>query len=171
MLRLNYAKYFRWRLFKSNITDKNVQNLIFYFTLMSNCRVKFEYFTKKYIHAEITKLIKCEVMRCGNLSKDDIRESFEYFRGTEDCCGLPKKFITLYYLMLSSSLHYSSFSPGGMTVSLNEPSIFVSVPMESIQGVAGQKTILPCNIQPRESNDAVSMVLWFKEDSGEPLYR
>ncbi|KYQ47943.1 hypothetical protein ALC60_12902 [Trachymyrmex zeteki] len=46
----------------------------------------------------------------------------------------------------------------------------VPVPVESIQGVAGQRTILPCNIQPRESNDAVSMVLWFKEDSGEPLY-
>ncbi|XP_018350424.1 PREDICTED: protein turtle-like [Trachymyrmex septentrionalis] len=44
------------------------------------------------------------------------------------------------------------------------------IPVESIQGVAGQRTILPCNIQPRESNDAVSMVLWFKEDSGEPLY-
>ncbi|XP_076283532.1 hemicentin-1 isoform X1 [Lasioglossum baleicum] len=44
------------------------------------------------------------------------------------------------------------------------------IPMESIQGVAGQKATLPCNIQPREPNDAVSMVLWFKEDSGEPLY-
>ncbi|XP_053985490.1 nephrin-like [Hylaeus anthracinus] len=44
------------------------------------------------------------------------------------------------------------------------------IPMESIQGVAGQKATLPCNIQPRESNDAVSMVLWFKEDSGEPFY-
>ncbi|KOX78905.1 hypothetical protein WN51_08664 [Melipona quadrifasciata] len=43
--------------------------------------------------------------------------------------------------------------------------------MESIQGVAGQRATLPCNIQPREPNDAVSMVLWFKEDSGEPLYR
>ncbi|XP_076234182.1 fasciclin-2 isoform X4 [Calliopsis andreniformis] len=44
------------------------------------------------------------------------------------------------------------------------------IPMESIQGVAGQRATLPCNIQPREPNDAVSMVLWFKEDSGEPLY-
>ncbi|XP_011331388.1 hemicentin-1 isoform X2 [Ooceraea biroi] len=44
------------------------------------------------------------------------------------------------------------------------------IPMVSIQGVAGQKAMLPCNIQPRESNDAVSMVLWFKEDSGEPLF-
>ncbi|KOC66693.1 Cell adhesion molecule 4 [Habropoda laboriosa] len=42
--------------------------------------------------------------------------------------------------------------------------------MESMQGVAGQRATLPCNIQPREPNDAVSMVLWFKEDSGEPLY-
>ncbi|KAF7391103.1 hypothetical protein HZH66_009583 [Vespula vulgaris] len=45
------------------------------------------------------------------------------------------------------------------------------VPMESIQGVAGQRAILPCNIQPREPNDAVTMVLWFKKDSGDPLYR
>nr|XP_050855116.1 nephrin-like [Vespula vulgaris] len=44
------------------------------------------------------------------------------------------------------------------------------VPMESIQGVAGQRAILPCNIQPREPNDAVTMVLWFKKDSGDPLY-
>ncbi|XP_076164460.1 nephrin isoform X2 [Ptiloglossa arizonensis] len=44
------------------------------------------------------------------------------------------------------------------------------IPMESIQGVAGQRATLPCNIQPREPNDTVSMVLWFKEDSGEPLY-
>ncbi|KAL2743240.1 nephrin-like [Vespula maculifrons] len=43
--------------------------------------------------------------------------------------------------------------------------------MESIQGVAGQRAILPCNIQPREPNDAVTMVLWFKKDSGDPLYR
>nr|KAF7416967.1 hypothetical protein H0235_011498 [Vespula pensylvanica] len=42
--------------------------------------------------------------------------------------------------------------------------------MESIQGVAGQRAILPCNIQPREPNDAVTMVLWFKKDSGDPLY-
>lgn len=54
----------------------------------------------------------------------------------------------------------------------NAPSsMCVAVPMESIQGVAGQRATLPCNIQPREPNDAVSMVLWFKEDSGEPLYR
>ncbi|KAG7204097.1 hypothetical protein KM043_001946 [Ampulex compressa] len=42
--------------------------------------------------------------------------------------------------------------------------------MESVQGVAGHRATLPCNTQPHEPNDAVSMVLWFKEDSGEPLY-
>ncbi|KAI4488437.1 hypothetical protein M0804_005285 [Polistes exclamans] len=46
----------------------------------------------------------------------------------------------------------------------------VSVPMVSIQGVAGQRAILPCNIQPREPNDAVTMVLWFRKDNGDPLY-
>ncbi|CAL7951233.1 unnamed protein product [Xylocopa violacea] len=45
------------------------------------------------------------------------------------------------------------------------------ISMESIQGVAGQRATLPCDIQPREPNDAVSMVLWFKADSREPLYR
>ncbi|XP_046489857.1 nephrin isoform X1 [Neodiprion pinetum] len=44
------------------------------------------------------------------------------------------------------------------------------IPVISEQGVAGQKGILPCDIQPRDANDAVSMVLWFKEADGEPLY-
>ncbi|XP_076758356.1 nephrin isoform X2 [Xylocopa sonorina] len=45
------------------------------------------------------------------------------------------------------------------------------ISIESIQGVAGQRATLPCDIQPREPNDAVTMVLWFKADSREPLYR
>ncbi|XP_017883613.1 nephrin-like isoform X2 [Ceratina calcarata] len=65
-------------------------------------------------------------------------------------------------------------APSKKTVSSQEDANNVEpdhpIPMESIQGVAGQKATLPCNIQPREPNDAVSMVLWFKEDSGEPLY-
>ncbi|XP_066589277.1 B-cell receptor CD22-like isoform X2 [Prorops nasuta] len=43
------------------------------------------------------------------------------------------------------------------------------VPIVSIQGVVGQKATLPCNMTT-QANDALSMVLWFKEDSGEPLY-
>ncbi|XP_050294680.1 hemicentin-1 isoform X2 [Anthonomus grandis grandis] len=44
------------------------------------------------------------------------------------------------------------------------------IPMEDAFGVLGQKKGLPCNISPRDSNDAVAMVLWFKESIGEPLY-
>ncbi|XP_024935855.1 nephrin isoform X1 [Cephus cinctus] len=44
------------------------------------------------------------------------------------------------------------------------------IPMVLAQGVAGQKGSLPCDIQPIGTNDGVSMVLWFKESSGEPLY-
>ncbi|GBP65503.1 hypothetical protein EVAR_38842_1 [Eumeta japonica] len=34
----------------------------------------------------------------------------------------------------------------------------------------GRKATLPCDIQPLEMGDQVSMVLWFKESDGEPLY-
>ncbi|XP_033218242.1 uncharacterized protein LOC117173710 [Belonocnema kinseyi] len=40
----------------------------------------------------------------------------------------------------------------------------------TVQGVAGQMATLPCDIQPSDSNDSVSMVLWFKEASGEPVF-
>ncbi|KAI4492950.1 hypothetical protein M0802_009787 [Mischocyttarus mexicanus] len=46
----------------------------------------------------------------------------------------------------------------------------VSVPMVSIQGVAGQRAILPCDIQPRHPGDVVTMVLWFKKDKGDPVF-
>lgn len=49
----------------------------------------------------------------------------------------------------------------------------VSATVQTIRGVAGRNVSLPCDIlqQPRDVNDAVAMVLWFKEASGEPLYR
>ncbi|CAH0550173.1 unnamed protein product [Brassicogethes aeneus] len=46
----------------------------------------------------------------------------------------------------------------------------VEVPMEAVHGVLGKKKGLPCDISPRERDDAVAMVLWFKETIGEPLY-
>ncbi|CAG9565133.1 unnamed protein product [Danaus chrysippus] len=48
--------------------------------------------------------------------------------------------------------------------------IFVTVPTSDVQGVLGKKASLPCDIQPLHSDDAVVMVLWFKESDGEPLY-
>ncbi|CAG9813041.1 unnamed protein product [Phaedon cochleariae] len=43
--------------------------------------------------------------------------------------------------------------------------------MEEVHGVLGKKQGLPCDIRPRDRDDAVAMVLWFKETIGEPLYR
>lgn len=43
--------------------------------------------------------------------------------------------------------------------------------MEEVHGVVGKKKGLPCDIVPRDRDDAVAMVLWFKEPIGEPLYR
>ncbi|KAL1513906.1 hypothetical protein ABEB36_003245 [Hypothenemus hampei] len=44
------------------------------------------------------------------------------------------------------------------------------IPMEEAHGVLEKKKGLPCNISPRDRQDAVAMVLWFKESIGEPLY-
>ncbi|RVE55293.1 hypothetical protein evm_000191, partial [Chilo suppressalis] len=44
------------------------------------------------------------------------------------------------------------------------------VPTAHVQGVLGKKAALPCDIQPLAAGDHVSMVLWFKESDGEPLY-
>ncbi|XP_063231434.1 nephrin-like isoform X2 [Bacillus rossius redtenbacheri] len=44
------------------------------------------------------------------------------------------------------------------------------IPVTDVEGVLGRKTMLPCDINPRDRDDAVYMVLWFKEADGEPLY-
>jgi len=49
--------------------------------------------------------------------------------------------------------------------------VSVAVPIEDVQGVLGKKAMMPCNITPSDRDDAVYMVLWFKEADGEPLYR
>lgn len=44
-----------------------------------------------------------------------------------------------------------------------------------MEGVLAKQALLPCDITPLERDDAVYMVLWFKEEKGEaegePLYR
>lgn len=42
--------------------------------------------------------------------------------------------------------------------------------MVTVSGVVGNKVQLPCDIRSAE-NDNVSMVLWYKEGEGEPIYR
>ena len=45
------------------------------------------------------------------------------------------------------------------------------MPINTVQGVLAKQALLPCDISPMERDDAVFMVLWFREDDGEPLYR
>jgi hypothetical protein len=49
--------------------------------------------------------------------------------------------------------------------------ISFTVPITTVQGVLAKQAMLPCDITPLERDDAVYMVLWFKEADGEPLYR
>ncbi|XP_047506872.1 neural cell adhesion molecule 2 isoform X1 [Pieris napi] len=63
----------------------------------------------------------------------------------------------------------------GLTTAYSDTEEFLSdldkpVPTLDVQGVLGKKASLPCDIQPLHSDDAVVMVLWFKESDGEPLY-
>ncbi|TDG44787.1 hypothetical protein AWZ03_008761 [Drosophila navojoa] len=44
------------------------------------------------------------------------------------------------------------------------------VPLTSVQGVLSRQAMLPCDITPLERDDAVYMVLWFREGDGEPIY-
>ncbi|CAO1433884.1 unnamed protein product [Diamesa serratosioi] len=44
------------------------------------------------------------------------------------------------------------------------------IPVTSVQGVLAKQAMLPCDITPLDRDDAVYMVLWFKEGDGEPLY-
>lgn len=49
--------------------------------------------------------------------------------------------------------------------------LLFSVPLTSVQGVLGRQAMLPCDITPMERDDAVYMVLWFREGDGEPIYK
>lgn len=49
-------------------------------------------------------------------------------------------------------------------------SCLISVPT-MVEAVLGKTTTLPCDIEPEIQNDRVYMVLWFRENTGKPLYR
>ncbi|XP_059218183.1 protein turtle homolog A [Stomoxys calcitrans] len=77
-------------------------------------------------------------------------------------------------LLSSTSSHYYSSSilasasylePDELIHELDRP-----VPLTSVQGVLGRQAMLPCDITPMERDDAVYMVLWFREGDGEPIY-
>lgn len=71
---------------------------------------------------------------------------------------------------VNKSVYGSSCSFVNLSANLIIPFIFL-VPITSVAGVLGKQAMLPCDITPLERDDAVYMVLWFKEGDGEPLYR
>ncbi|KAL7301304.1 hypothetical protein TKK_0006041 [Trichogramma kaykai] len=66
------------------------------------------------------------------------------------------------------SRYFASANPEAMM-----KSDMAAIPIRTIavQGVGGQTATLPCDIQPQENNDSVTMVLWFKDSTREPVYR
>ncbi|XP_030370530.1 protein turtle homolog A [Scaptodrosophila lebanonensis] len=69
-------------------------------------------------------------------------------------------------LLASCCLVRSSYlEPDELIHELDRP-----VPLTSVQGVLGRQAMLPCDITPLERDDAVYMVLWFREGDGEPIY-
>ena len=41
----------------------------------------------------------------------------------------------------------------------------------SVLAVEGHQSFFPCDLTPPNPDEAVYLVLWYKEDQGEPLYR
>ncbi|GIY18059.1 hypothetical protein CDAR_286731 [Caerostris darwini] len=40
----------------------------------------------------------------------------------------------------------------------------------SVLGITGSKVALPCNITPPMQDDAVALILWYKDDITKPIY-
>ena len=49
--------------------------------------------------------------------------------------------------------------------------LIVAVPLRLVWAAEGDDIELPCDITPPTPGDNVSMVLWFKDSDGIPLYR
>ncbi|GBP87016.1 hypothetical protein EVAR_55300_1 [Eumeta japonica] len=45
-----------------------------------------------------------------------------------------------------------------------------AVPMTQVVAVAGEPAYLPCDISTQDEEDAVLLVLWYREDLGTPIY-
>ena len=68
--------------------------------------------------------------------------------------------LTLFSMKVLLFLHVVAF---GVQVALGSVT-------SDVVGVVGGKVALPCNITPPSQDDAVSLVLWYKEDSTTPIY-
>ena len=43
--------------------------------------------------------------------------------------------------------------------------------MSSVVAVEGHPTELPCDISPPDPKEVLVLVLWYRQDEGEPIYR
>ena len=43
--------------------------------------------------------------------------------------------------------------------------------MTQVVAVAGEPVYLPCDVATQDEDDAVLLVLWYREDLGTPIYR
>ncbi|XP_022221884.2 protein turtle homolog A [Drosophila obscura] len=78
----------------------------------------------------------------------------------------PLLMLMLLLVMLETcQVRGSYLEPDELIQELDRP-----VPLTSVQGVLGRQAMLPCDISPLERDDAVYMVLWFREGDGEPIY-
>lgn len=73
--------------------------------------------------------------------------------------------------LMHPSLHCQSLAAGSCLVILTVLTFAsVTLALDTVYGVAGGKVALPCNITAPSSDDAVSLILWYKEDSTTPIY-
>ncbi|ERL85565.1 hypothetical protein D910_02984 [Dendroctonus ponderosae] len=52
-----------------------------------------------------------------------------------------------------------------------QPRTSAELPAKVVWGVAGLDALLPCDVTPALPGDNVTMIFWFKDTIGMPLYR
>lgn len=48
---------------------------------------------------------------------------------------------------------------------------FVAADVVSVEAVAGETVYIPCNLTTPDTTDNVSLILWYRQDKGTPVYR
>lgn len=110
-----------------------------------NCPQEHKHQQKKQLHQSCRR---CPLRRHEYMTMLDLVFRLLLASG---CCGLAAS---------------SYLEPDELIHELDRP-----VPLTSVQGVLSRQAMLPCDITPLERDDAVYMVLWFREGDGEPIYK
>jgi hypothetical protein len=72
---------------------------------------------------------------------------------------------------MMAGIHSVSVSTATVISALTLLLLHYSCSAQTTYGVVGGKAALPCNITPPTPDDAVSLILWYKEESTTPIYR